>query len=189
MTKVEDEIVIEIDPATGLPVVTDGYYWRVTDGKTWMDSHMAPAFGRYIHTGPQVELRRKFTEDQTKNVYGVWPWNKNKIIRKYTVQVERDHTIIFKKFEGWAGDKAPEVAVNVQGRVFDIRFDIQQTAEGIAWIADKIWRGHAVLEATQKARNAEAEKKRQKAEKEKAELEEFKSTFYGDYPPKTLVDA
>jgi len=205
-----ERIEVKIDPETGLPVLPEDMFWRVGEiEELSYDRYYHPKEPRrdmvpavqLIQTGRQVERIRKVP------VYGEHWWNRNSIVseRKETYFDIEDVPVESAKFKGRQNYKKylPDIAVNVslnygytysvsypegkdvpeENKIYD--YDIPMNEEGIAFLADVVWRDYmsdsydAAIREDQ-WRDASILKAQEKANQER---------LFGDYPPKKLERA
>jgi hypothetical protein len=161
----ETDFEVEIDETTGLPVVPEGFFWRVSDDPHYGDDPWVSLMER---TMTDVEKPKKFLGIPTGNF-------------KYVKEMG-DVRVSSRGFEGYAFnlEEIPEGATQTKtsaasgGRTFYWYRDP---------VNDKTILARAV--SIMKARDAEA-KATAEYERLKAEREAVKDKYYGDYPPKTL---
>jgi hypothetical protein len=175
---------IQIDAETGMPVLPEGYFWRVGDKDVahyWYKTdkpNMKPVV-QLMKTEGVVHKTREVP------VYGKQWWNKNQqvdSVTEYYTEIGGPVEVMFHQFEGETRRKEwiPDFA---SSRVHMLRddepvewwYEIPINQQGIAFLATALWGMFTNQQEHLRAEEAI----------ERAKLE-AKEKFYGDYPPKSL---
>lgn len=204
-----ERMEVKIDPETGLPVLPEDMFWRVgeVEEQVWDDYYTYSRHGgtyreRHYVKHPAVMLMQTGVETkrtrEVPDTYGRHWWNKHSVLsykkEEYTTTEEvlrgqskfKDRTA----YENYI----PEIAVNKRKNRHDwddsdskpvYAFDIPITDEGVAFLAEGVWRRYMDYVWDQ----AVAEDKAREAEKLLIIEAENRDRLFGDYPPKTLVRA
>lgn len=185
MTATAVEEKIEIDPETGLPVVPEGMFWRVGEEKTYISSN----YSRREAVVRLMQVQEPITKKREMPIYGRTWWGGQKVVGKafetYTEQPDPEpvYQLPFSHHTARKESDIPSFADhyvsrrNNEGDTLEWTFTVPITAEGIAWLATGIFRSYE--------KQQEADRKYEAIQKAKREA---KDKFYGDYPPKTLVN-
>jgi hypothetical protein len=160
----ETKFEVEIDNETGLPVVPEGFFWRVGQYKEWEDD---PYVFLMEHRLTDVRKEKKFL--------GLIPTGGYKYVKEMGDVRESSRS-----FKGWttSENKIPPgarlISQNTKGDYFEYSEPVN----------DETIRARAIdiMVARHEADEAEAA-----WNKLKAEREAVKDKYYGDYPPKSLV--
>lgn len=175
------EVEVKIDAATGLPELPEGMFWRV--GEREARSERYKGYSYSIGYGQGVFLMsRKHTKKTVKvPVMGTKWWNRWMVMN----ETEEFETVVtatevrFKTFNGLcvrSKEDIPPLSVEVREEKTYFSYSVPLTAEGIAHVAGMIWEQYL-----------QEQKEEEKEALAKAEANEAKVKFYGDYPPKTLI--
>lgn len=178
MTAVE----FEIDTTSGLPVLPEGYFWRIGDVEvSWGGYSTIKRPGVSIMKGAEM-----VTKTRKVPVYGSQWWNKNQVVDEFTeTYVEMDGpterlAITFSDLTTTDKTTIPNFArdrgsSSVDGKPYQWHYDVPVGKEGAAYLAGRLYK--IFLEDEERRKRNEAFKKALAATKEE---------IYGDYPPKTL---
>lgn len=171
---------VELDPATGLPELPEGYFWRVGEIDQKYGTGGWSSGGRMK---PGVSLMKMGYVNKTEAtpIFGTRWWNKHtQVDAKVREWSELEAvTVIQRLFTGYAAapGEVPDIGIecgsmSMGGTMTAVHYEIPITPEGIKWIAKSIWKDFQV-----------SEKWRKQVEDEKRYVKE---NLYGDYHPKKL---
>jgi hypothetical protein len=163
------EADIEIDAETGLPVLPEGYFWRVGTDRG------SRAFGDWDDPMVQI-MHREMVEVRKERVFlGIGFGYK-------TVEEMGAVVDTAQSFDRYADDKSeiPEDATNIKGYLSGAgktkyQYTLPLSEENISLIAKESF-----------VRFSNAEENLARYEAKRKRDQELKDKFYGDYPPKTL---
>ncbi|UDL16650.1 hypothetical protein SEA_ATUIN_257 [Arthrobacter phage Atuin] len=178
---------IEYDTETGLPVLPEGYFWRIGEVDTnprWYGDktpYMEPAVLIMKEAGMVTKTRKV-------PVYGKQWWNKHQVVDELTETYEemdgptQKFSMTFSGLETRDKSTIPDFAKdrgasNTNGVEHTWHFDVPVGKEGAAYLAGRLYR--TFLEWEEHKRRKEAFQKALAATKEE---------IYGDYPPKSLLN-
>ena len=203
LEKEETETPLAIDPSTGLPVVPEDMFWRVSDVTRREYSRWSYKTYTDIRE-PNVQLVRTEQIAHVRKVpdtYGKNWWNRNVVVAMKdetyhvpTQVVQAQRSIMGFGVEG--RKNVPENAVNVRRDDYydwttpeegeeDTNkwlYDLPLTEDTIELLAAEVWRTY-LEDQHEKAITADKTRDRLL---EKEQNEAAKERLYGDYPPKTL---
>lgn len=196
------KMVVEIDPETGLPVLPDNMLWRVCEAERYSsygyyDRHGRPKLGKVT----EVQLVRTgvtVTKIREVPVHGDRWWNRKKVVGQLSEPYEViDEVVEFHEgFKNRTNRKKwiPEIAVNLsrdytyeyddrEGDEQEFRFDIPVTEDGVAWLAEYVWRAYM----RRMWDSAHTENEARENAVLRAKEDAVRDRLLGDYPPKKLT--
>jgi hypothetical protein len=181
-TEVQD---VKIDAETGLPELPEGMFWRVGDRDVQIYWHKSDK----PRMRPVVQLMKTegvIHKTRMVPVYGKQWWNKNQQVDEYEEHYSElggPVEVMYHEFkgntiqQGWIPHFATSyVRMRIDGVPEEWAYEIPINKQGIAFLATALW-----LMFTD-----QQESLRKEEEIERAKLE-AKETFFGDYPPKSLI--
>jgi hypothetical protein len=172
----------DIDTATGLPVVPEGFFWRVGNAADYDD------YGGK-KTYPGVALMQKQEpklETFETPIHGVNWLGISKIVgydKEERLVDQEPKQVYFEKFSprfAFKEENIPSFAVNQRPyKAYNEDswfYDLPLSEEGISYLATYIWNDHI-----------KQMRKKEEYDRRMAERRTLEEKFFGDYPPKTLV--
>jgi hypothetical protein len=182
---------IEYDLETGLPVLPEGLFWRVGERDFQHYWRRVDRINKKPIMKPAVMIMKEsgvVTRERKVPIYGKQWWNKHQVVEEkieYHQEMGGPVEVMYQEFDDLTTqnkDDIPEFAesyatLSRDGVDYEWYYNVPMSREGIAFLAGSLLKLYREQEKVINARQ----------EIERARLE-AKEKFYGDYPPKTLIN-
>lgn len=179
-----EEIVI--DPATGLPELPEGLFWRVGDfARSYASGGWSRGSGGLL---PGIGIMRweYVKKAVTTPIYGTRWYNKKTVVEydiDYTTEKEAQtvRAALFTGHTAYSKTEIPSIgyetgSMSMHGKTTEWNYEIPVTREGTLWLAEKLLKAYTASELYWKKYNEGEEAKKK-----------MRDEIYGDYPPKTIL--
>jgi hypothetical protein len=181
--KSDDEVTI--DPATGLPELPEGLFWRVGDvDRKYGSGGWARGSGN-SKPGVSIMEWQNVEKSERTPIYGTRWYNKRTVVvydvrywqEKEAVAISSD---LFTGHTAYTKDDIPSIGVDHgsmtrDGKTVEWHYEIPVNREGTLWLATKVRKDYRLaVEWHEQWEEAERAKKVMRDE------------VYGDYPPKSI---